>query len=269
MNRILTGLFITLVLLSCDNNLKTSENNQVVNNNNFDHKDLIELSENLNGTWISDNYLKNIETNKSVFKSRKYDTEIQGFYLDKTALKTDSAFLEGFTDHEGGYSSPIKYDNEKDKFVNDMTRLSDYATFPDSFELNFDGKGKIGMYFPKTKKTDYYRKVNSDFQTEIRQLLIAGNYKAIYDNSEIQFDNNGEVHNFKDFKYYELVADFGEGIEYDAIVFFKTLKRGNWSDGEIYKFEIISTSLQLQHVKTNWETMEHLISNEILVLEKE
>ena len=125
------------------------------------------------------------------------------------------------------------------------------------------------MYFPTTKISENYRRVNSNFQTEIRRLLIAGNYISIYDNSEIQFDNDGNVHNFKNFKYYELVADFGEGIDYDAIVFFETLNGGNWPDGEIYKFEIISNSLRLQHVKTNWETLEHEISNEILVLDRQ
>lgn len=267
MNKILTGLLLTLILVSCDNRPTTTENLQDEDKNSIDNKRIVELSQSLHGLWISDNYLNNIEKNNSVFLSRKYDTKILGFYLDKITLQMDSAFLEGFTDHEGGYSSPITYNNEKNKFVNDMARISDFATFPDSFELNFDGKGKIDMYFPKTKKTDTYRKVNSDFQTEIRRLLIAGNYKTIYDNSEIQFINNGEVHNFKDFKYYELVADFGLNIEYDAIVFFKTLKGGNWSDGEIYKFELLSNSLHLQHVKTNWETMEHEIGDERLVLE--
>jgi|SRR5690554_86059 len=269
MNKILTGLFLTLILVSCNNRPATTENLQNESKNNIDNKRIVELSQSLHGLWISDNYLNNIEKNKSIFLSRKYDTKIQGFYLDKITLQTDSAFLEGFTDHEGGYNSPIKYDNEKDKFVNDMARLSEFATFPDPFELNFDGKRKIEIYFPTTKKSDTYRKVNSDFQTEIRRLLIAGNYKAIYDRSEIQFDNNGEVHNFRDFKYYELVADFGLNIEYDAIVFFKNLKGGNWSDGEIYKFELLSNSLQLQHVKANWDTMEHEISEEILVLELE
>lgn len=268
MNKILSGLFLALILVSCDNRPTITESLQDENKNIIDNKRIVDLSQSLHGLWISDNYLNNIEKNKSIFLSRKYDTKIQGFYLDKTTLQTDSAFLEGFTDHEGGYTSPIKYDNEKDKFVNDIARLPEYATFPDPFELNFDDKGKIKMYFPKTNKSDNYRKVNSDFQTEIRGLLIAGSYNAISDNSEIQFDNNGEVHNFKDFKYYELVADFGLNIEYDAIVFFKTLKGGNWSDGEIYKFEIVSNKLYIQHVKTNWETMEHEIDDEILVLER-
>ena len=269
MNKILTGLCLALIIVSCNKKPTTIENLQEATANNIDTKHIVELSQSLHGLWISDNYLNSIEKNKSIYLSRKYDTKIQGFYLDKNAMQTDSAFLEGLTGHEGGYSTPIRYDNEKGKFVNDISRLLPYATFTDPFELNFDGKGKIEMYFPKTNKSDNYRKINADFQTEIRRLLIAGTYKAIYDNTEIQFDNNGNVHNFKEFKYYELVADFGEGIEYDAIIFFESLAGGNWSDGEIYKFEIISNSLHLQHVKTNWETMEHEISNEIVVLELE
>jgi len=269
MNKILTGLFLTLIVVSCDNRQIATEKKQDESKNNLDKQRIVELANSLDGLWISDNYLNSIEKSKSIFLSRKYDTKIQGFYLDKATLQTDSAFLEGFTNHEGGYSSPIRYDNEKDKFVNDTAKLSLNATFTEPFELNFDGKGKIEMYFPKTKKSDNYRKVNSEFQTEIRRLLIAGNYKAINDNSEIQFDNNGNVYNFKDFKYYELVADFGEGIGYDAIVFYNNLTGGDWSDGEIYKFEIISNSLHLQHVKTNWETLEHEISDEIFVLELE
>ena len=268
MSKILIGFILTLFLISCNNDRPKTENSQNESKSNFDNKQVIELAENLDGLWISDSYLKNIEAKKSIYLSRKYETKIQGFYLDKRTLLSDSAFLEGFTEHEGGYSSPIRYDNVKDKFINDLARLSKYATFSDSFELNYDGHGKLEMYFPKTQLSDKYKKLNSDIQTEIRKILIAGNYKAIYDNSDIQFENDGKVQNFKNFNYYELVADFGEGIEYDAIVFFKTLKGGNWSDGEIYKFEIISDSLNLQHVKTNWDTMEHDISDEILVLKR-
>ncbi len=267
MDRILIGLIFCSFLVSCNN--RTSTENHASNQSTIDNKRGIKLSEKLYGLWISDSYLKNIEKNKSIYLSRKYNTKIQGFYLDKKTLLTDSAFLEGFTDHEGGYRIPIKYDELNDKFITDMPRLSDYPSFPGLFELNYDGNKNIEMYFPKSKITDKYRKVNSDFQTEIRKILIAGDYKPIYDNSRIRLDSDGKIHNFQDFQFYELIYDFGEGIEYDAIVFFKSLKGGNWSDGEIYKFEFVSNSLHLQHVKTNWETMEHEIDDIILVLERE
>jgi hypothetical protein len=269
MSNILSVFLFSLVLVSCDNNYKTIEINQNVSKNVIKNKRLIKISENLHGLWVSDNFLKNIENSKSVFLSRNYDTKILGFYLDEKSMKSDSPFLEGFTDHEGGYISPIRFNYLKDKFVNNMAKLSKSAFFPDPFELNYNGENILEMYFPKTKTSDTYRKLNSDFQTEMRKLLISGIYKTKNDNSEIHFDKNGKVQNFKEFKYYELVTDFGLNIEYDALILFNNENGGNWSEGEIYKFEIISKNLQLQRVQTNWESMEHEISNEIVILECE
>jgi hypothetical protein len=285
MGKILTGIFVTLALVSCENNTAPNElkyvqdksgltqdttvNTRADNENFSDDQYLIELSENLNGLWISDNYLKNIAKSKSIYSSRNYDTKILGFILDKRNLQTDSAYLNGFTDHEGGYGSPIKYDHQKRKFVNHTSKLTEFAAFPEAFELNFNSSKILTMYFPKTKKSDDYRKINFDFQTEIRKILIAGKYTSTYKNSKIRLDNDGSVHNFNNFVYYELIADFGMGIDFDAIIFFKTRKGGNWSNGEIYKFIIDNNTLILQHIKTNWETLEHEISDELIIFELE
>lgn len=266
MSKLITVFFLTIVLVSCGaGELKEVVEIQVMGNENFDNKEVVELSEKLDGLWVADSYLKNIETNKSVYQSKQYDTKILGFSLSKETLLTENATLEGFTDHEGGYNSPIRYDNQKGKFVNDIAQLSGFSAFPDPFELNYNGGNILEMYFPLTKTSDNYRKIDN-LQTELRKLLIAGKYTSNFNHPEIQFDNDGKIYNFQDFKYYELVADFGSGIEYDALVFFKTLNGGNWSEGEIYKFEISANKLNLQHVKTNWETMEHEISDEIFVL---
>lgn len=266
MSKIITCLFLISVLASCGSNNTQTEIIQDKSKSNFDNQQAIKLSEKLHGLWISDSYLENIKANKSIYLSRNYKTKILGFQLDKKNLLTDSAFLEGFTDHEGGYDSPIKYDNIKDQFIADTSRLSGFPGFS-SFELSYGGHMSLEMYFQKTKSVDKYRKLNSDLQTELRKLLIAGKYKMTNNNSEVKFDNDGTVQNFQGFKYYELVANFGLAIEYDAIVFFNSLEGGNWSDGEIFKFEIVSGELHLQHVQTNWDTMEHTISEEILILE--
>ena len=268
MSKIITCLFLISVLASCGSNNTQTEIIQDKSKSNFDNQQAIKLSEKLHGLWISDSYLENIKANKSIYLSRNYKTKILGFQLDKKNLLTDSAFLEGFTDHEGGYDSPIKYDNIKDQFIADTSRLSGFPGFS-SFELSYGGHMSLEMYFQKTKSVDKYRKLNSDLQTELRKLLIAGKYKMTNNNSEVKFDNDGTVQNFQGFKYYELVANFGLAIEYDAIVFFNSLEGGNWSDGEIFKFEIVSGELHLQHVQTNWDTMEHTISEEILILEWE
>jgi hypothetical protein len=46
------------------------------------------------------------------------------------------------------------------------------------------------------------------------------------------------------------------------------MKGGNWDVAEIYKFEVKSNRLFLQHVKTDWENFEHQFDNEVIVLEK-
>lgn len=264
MTKIISSLLLGLALFACDSKSTTSKNPQEVSKKAIANESIAQLQ----GLWISEPYLKDIETSKSIYNSRNYRTKVQGFTLDAKNLRTDSAFLEGFTPHEIGYSSPIKYDSVKGKFVNDLARLSEFPTFPDPFELDYDGNKHLKMYFPKTKSFDEYRKMDTDLQAELRKILIAGKYKTTTKTVEIQFDNDGKVHNFKDFKYYELITDFGEGIEYDAIIFFKTLDGGNWVDGEIYHFKVVPGGLQLQLLKPNWETMEHVISKEILALQR-
>ncbi|MDJ1503853.1 hypothetical protein [Xanthocytophaga agilis] len=268
MTRIFPSLLLILFLFSCNENRTKTDNIQVDSAHTSNDKQKSALADKLDGLWISESYLKNIETRQSIYKSREYDSKVLGFSLDKRTMLSDTAMLEGFTTHEGGYSSPIKYDTSKGKFVNNLEKLPQYAAFPDPFELNYDNGNMLEMFFPKTNKIDKYRKVGTNLDTELRRILIAGDYKLATDGSVIHFDSNGKVQNFQDFKSYELVYDFGEGIEYDAIIFFKDAKGGNWVDGTTYKFEKTANSLRLQYVNTNWDTMEHKISDEVLVLEK-
>lgn len=272
MNRILIGTICFALLVSCNNGKTNTENDQTdVPPISTDNKKVIELAGKLHGEWISDNYLKNIETSKSVYLSREYDTKLLGFHLDKENLPTDSASLEGFLDHEGIGGSPIRYDERNDRFIQDMARISGYPHFPDPFELNYDGDKIIAMYFPKSKSTDKYRKIDVDLDTELRKILIAGNYKAIDGNSGIRLDSDGKVHGFKDFKYYKLMFDFlfSPGIEFDTIFFFRSPEGGNWSDAETYKFEVAPNALRLQHVEADWDELQHEIDDTVLVLERD
>jgi hypothetical protein len=266
MSNFILGLFLSLLLISCNNISKKWKNDLAENNGN---NKISELAERLNGIWISESYLDEIEMSKSIYLSRNYKTQIIGFRLDEANLVTDSAILGGFTDHEGGYTSPLKYDSIKNEFINDLSKISDYATFPNPFDLHFDGNKHIGMYFPDSKRTDVYRKVNPDFQTEVRGLLTAGLYTTQYDSTIITLSADGEVKNFYGFKYYELAEDFTEGIEYDAIIFFNSLDGGNWSQGDVYKFEVLPNSLLLQHVDIDWDTLDdNIVSNDTIALLK-
>ncbi len=266
MNRFFASvaLLVALALVACDQQTKTEENTDQAASSQASQQ---EVADKLDGLWISDPYLKGIEDSKSIYKNRKYSTKMLGFYLNKSNLATDSAYLDGFSAHERGYSSPLKFESSG-KFVNDLTRLPEMPAFPDAFELNQAATDKLEMHFPKTKSTDSYRKVNADLQTELRQLLIAGDYTDSVSKQSVQLGADGKVQGFRNFKYYDMIYDFEENIEYDAIVFFDSPKGGNWVDGKIYKFERQGNNLRLQYVQTNWETMNHKMSNEIHTLVK-
>lgn len=223
-----------------------------------------ELAEKLHGLWISEDYLAHVESNRSVYDYQFSFSELLGFQLDKANLLTKGAVLSGFTVHEGGIEVPMTYDQQKSKFVSDATK--DNHTFRDAFELNYMDRTHAELSFPESKSSKLYRKVD-DFDTELRKILTAGQYKTS-DNSFISFGDDGTVRNFNDYKYHEVIYDFGLGIEYDAVVFFKTSNGGNWSDGEIYRYEIASNELRLKQVKTDWETMDHIISDETIVLRR-
>ncbi len=226
------------------------------------------LSEQLDGFWLSDEYFTTIEKSRSVYKNKECDTELFGFQLLEDNLMSDSAYLYGFTIHEGGYYSPLKYLENTNKFILDTEKDNFLPEINKSFEIRNIQENSLELYFPVSERVDRYRKAENDIETPFREILISGDYKETKTDQTIKFESNGTVHNFKNFAYFEVIYDFGLGIEFDALTFFKTMKGGNWDVAEIYKFELKSNQLFLQRVKTDWENFEHQFDNEVIVLEK-
>lgn len=259
MKRIFWVLVLPILLAAC------TAGSQVEESTNFSSVD--ELAENLHGLWIADNFLNKIEQTRSVYAAAPYNTHILGFYLNQENLLSDHPYLDGFTEHEGGFSTPIIFDQSLGNFVNDMTNLPEYSSFPDPFHLSLDNDQKLTMYFTKTKKKDLYRKMDEELDVWLRKMLFEGNYR--YEDSTIRFEGSGRVSNFKDYQYYEVVYDFGEGINYDVMLFFTSPDGGNWDDATVYQYKFVEDRLQLQQVTPHWESMEHEIAEEIIVLKKE
>lgn len=268
MNRLFFVLIIFVFTIGC-NSQNNSTNSTTKSNNNFDKEQLKKQVALLDGEWLSDNYLRNIEKTKSIYLNKEPNTKLFGFTLNKENLLSDSANLFGFVVHEGGYESPIIFDYKKNKFVYDSKRSKENSGIPSCpFELTVINDSIIEMFFPETKTTDTYRKV-TDIQTGLRKILYTGNYNSIDKKKKISFDKNGTVKGFDNKVYYELAYDFTEGIEQDAIILYKTKEGGNWSTGDVYKFEFNSNTLKLYHVKTDWNNLEHKIEGLTNTLIKE
>ncbi|MCF8298693.1 MAG: hypothetical protein K9J13_14185 [Saprospiraceae bacterium] len=253
-------IVLIVLLIGCNNPNSDTTTNIKTDSIPINKEQLIEQSNLLDGFWLTNNYLLQIENSKSIYLSREYDTKLYGFILEKENLLSDSAWLHGFTEHEGGYSSLLIFDYKKNIFINDLKRKEDYSSFPESFELKITKNNLLEMYFPNSKTTDTYRKV-IDNQTELRRILFEGNYYSSNNERKFSFNQNGLLDGFDDKVYYELVVDFLEGIFYDAIILFPTEDGGNWPDGDMYKYEFDNDTLKLYYIKADWNNFEHEVGD--------
>lgn len=244
-------LFIVLTMRCGSQHIKTEKNDPILNKTD-------NQTELLPGLWMSDSYLRKIEMTRSVYVNKNSEPKILGFLFKQENLKSSDALLYGFTSHEGGIEIPIYFSHSSNKFVRDEKRISKSSNFNEPFELNLIDNNKLEVKFFQNNRTEIYRKVE-DEQTELRRVLFEGGFKSIDNNGKFTFNRTGTLTGFDGKMTFEVVFDFGLDIEFDAIVMYKEKEGGNWSDGEMYKYEFDSDTLKLYHVNTNWETMNHKV----------
>lgn len=274
MTKLIGPLMLLLLIISCGR--KKHSDKQVIDNYTKANIELTSMEDNLesesksiSGEYISSNYIDNINKTKSVYSSRKFDNQsLFGFALDTKNLTSSNPILNGWLVHEGGYDKPLLYDIIKKKFIYDLSKLNNYETKQDAFIIN-RLQNNLELFFPLKNKRELYKKLNFDMQTELRKILFDGIYLDSSQNKNIIFKQDGTVINYKDYVYYEIIYDFSLAIEFDAIIFFKTKRGGNWNDGDIYKFKINNNSINLNFVETNWETMEHRLASKMTTLKKQ
>lgn len=221
------------------------------------------LADKLNGYWLSESYLVDIENSRSIFESRNYKTEFWGFRLDKEDLLSESPAVHGFSEHEGGYSFSLKFDSLKKTFI----KTGEFSYIKGPVELKLFDSTNLELDFGDRK--DLYRKV-LDGQTELRKLLFEGKFKNIIeDNQIIEFTKEGQIKGLSENKYFELVYDFGEGINYDVSIFYPNQdSSGIWTRGNLFHFKIKSDTIKLYKITPDWNEMNHKIGDLEYVLVK-
>lgn len=221
-------------------------------------------ADSLSGEWIRTGYLDRIAGLNSIWAAGGPGEGMLGFLLDKEELLTGTAELNGFDTHEGGYTCRIRWKETIGAFVCD-TNAHEVVAFSDYFELQRKGR-LLEMVFPKKGTADRYRRMDADLQTELRRMLVEGEYREAKNDSIIHLGRDGSVSGFMNHHYCELVYDFGLGIDYDAIVFYPTQEGGNLSQGTLYTWGREGKNLCLRKVNTDWENLEHTISRQEYIL---
>jgi hypothetical protein len=207
-------LFTVMILISCNTPSETEQTEsetptatETSAKPEVNQEKLRQLSERLNGFWLSHDYLITIENTKSVYKNREYATRLFGFTLNTENLMSDNPHLNGFTAHEGGYGTLLSYNPEKHLFENDMDKLAEFDYLKDPFEIQLKDTNLIEMVFLNNDKKEIYRKVVDD-HTEFRRILFEGDYIDQATQTEVTLHRDGQVIGLKDKKYYQVVYDF-------------------------------------------------------------
>ncbi len=224
-----------------ENNTKTE--NQADEKHVFSTaSDLGELSKKLDGYWLTDDYLLNIEKSKSIYNNREYTTSLFGFILKKEELMKDISYLHGFTHHEGGYEAPLRYNIQKKCFENNLNKTEAHTFLKNPFELILTDSNLLDLSFKN--KQERYRKVE-DIESELRKILFEGKYTDLLSDQEIIMQSDGKLTGLTDKNFYNPYYDFGEGLWMDAIFVYSNNRLENQ---EMYHFKIKGDTLQLFNI---------------------
>jgi hypothetical protein len=232
---------VSILFFACQSesvNKNTTTKNSSSKEITFDKEKLDLLSSKLDGYWLSDPFLLNIEKTKSIYDSREYSTTLFGFILKKDELIQNKGFLQGFSAHEGGVETSLKYNSDKNIFESDRKATA----FEKPFTLRLVDDTIVELSFDN--KEERYRKV-FDEATELRKILLEGEYTDLLSNKEITFARDGYVTGISENNFYELYYDFGEGLWMDVVFFLNTDEE---KEREAYHYKIKGDTLRLYPV---------------------
>lgn len=224
-----------------------------------------EMAERMNGLWISDSYLREIEKSKSIYQSRKYTTAWFAIQFEKENLSGEKPALYGMTEHEGGADCPLQFNKETFQF--ESTEGNNFY-YNDPFSISVDNAGLMEIKSANNAKTEHYR-FSEDIQDAFRGILFNASY-SFQDSldKELEFAVKGTVKGFEPYNYFELKFDFGEGFDYDLILFSTNKEENLYQNGRLFTYKFAGDVLTLNEVYPNWETMEHHISDTTITLIK-
>lgn len=224
----------TSILSSCGNKLVTI--------NNAELKKL--TADSLSGTWMPEEYLMAVEHVKSIWGARDVTFSFFVFWLDKENLLSDSAAINGATEHEGGYTADLKFDSATGKFINDLDVQVPYRYIDEPFEIRLISTNLLEIYFINSNSRELYRKVNN-LDEELNRILMAGNYTDIKTEETITLNADGTIVSTWNENHYALVYDFMEGIEFDAVQLYNDKERSSEFLNTLYHFKFSGDTLRL------------------------
>lgn len=215
------------------------------------------LAQSLDGFWMNDAYLKQIEKTQSVYQSKNKESGWFGIHLEKENLLSNTPHLWAITSHEGGYGFDLYYNSSENRFQGDEpdmhfhTKVNIVPLNPDLMKIEARN-GSDSLFYRRTV----------DIETPLREILFQGSYIALNNpDNHIEFEANGNVSGFEPDTYFEVAYDFGDDVEYDMILISKDEKSNMFHSAQTYKYVFSGDTLFLTRVKTDMDAMEFSLSD--------
>lgn len=259
---------ISLFLFSSCQEKKLAESNpeskDLEERQNSNKTELENLSENLKGVWLPEDYVQKLKQTKSAFLASSAIPDIAELQIDTKNIRNDSLYITSSLNNHEGYGFKIWITNEngqkvlktdvrdweKEKSVSEFK----YQIGPDTTItiLKKDKKGKTlsTINFKRIRDSKYINEAGGQgFDFLARKNILNGEYhlsgakgNAI---GNVKFNPETEkIIGFK-YKFYDLQTDFGTGPEYKGDVVYFLHTPDEYSNSESFAIKVKNDTLQL------------------------
>ena len=221
----------------------------------------------LSGVWVPDEYIKNIESTKSPYKSSDALTEVATMIIECDSSVADSLVVGASWNNHEGYSFTVSFDSTN--YL--LTNIPDYEVKSNTYRLAYDIVKQdtflILAHFAKDNRLldqKRFRRITQNQSSDegadwgltflVNDRIFRGQYKRIDSIApeKIMFSNSGDVQNFYDYKSYQVLTDFIGPTDFDNICF-----KTNDSKYKCFAFKFSADTLKLYElVETEEEGIE-------------
>lgn len=236
-----------LICCKTDKEKGSSDNEKTELPKSSSHATLKESIAQLDGTWISDDYMAAIEKNKAIYNNPAHTTTLFGFSVIGDSLAIDGKdYLYGFSKIEAGYTWPIFYNDAHGRIEYDI-KMQDEIIPPSPFYIKKIDAKTVELVFSKPAKTERYRKTNSELEYDINKILFAGTYINESTNEKITFTEDGKVTGLAGKTTYQVQFENEDeyAVPFDAVVLYED---PDDEAGESFHFKIKGNTLTLYNL---------------------
>ncbi len=272
MKNICIALTVSFLLFSCKSKNSSSVIDSLKSNPSGEVSGLVgEFKPILQGEWVKSDYINSIDSTRSPYRSRKHLKGVVDISIDMRQATKDSVIAGiSLNNHEGSQFTILFKQGRTPTSL--KTTLPDYDVTTNFYELGYYIKNadtSLVLYHISKNKAiidsvSYTRvlpsppsgdNAGSGIDYYVNKKLFTGTYTTLSADdhkSYVEFDNEGNVYNFFNYKTYYANADFvaGPANNIDQLDFDVNTKKQ-----KEYTYQLIGDTLTLYEINYDADSL--------------